>query len=285
MTSIAKLQNLTTPVEINWSLMNGEKAIFTFECNDEPQYKPTHEQLVALGKYKLAKYQIKKNSSEDEEEEEECHLCGGSVDDYPASMGDDKFKSFFGNPLCYDCGSKQEEEIVFSCENCSTDIVKNSREHDECWCNNADEWFCGDCKHEAMEKQEQEEEEEDECHDCNVSKSNEGGCDCQIIACAECGDESHKYNHTLGANGLLRCDDCCSKPTEEEEDNFHFITTDKNENGKFECERCQFEFSNPNQVCWAEVGDYSKQHGIPLCSDCCQDQQENWGEIDDSDDE
>jgi hypothetical protein len=234
MTSIAELQNLTTPVEINWSLMNGEKAIFTFECDDEPQYKPTHEQLVALGKYKLAKYQIKKNSSEDEEEEEECHLCGGSVDDYPASMGDDKFKSFFGNPLCYDCGSKQEE---------------------------------------------------DECHDCNVSKSNEGGCDCQIIACAECGDESHKYNHTLGANGLLRCDDCCSKPTEEEEDNFHFITTDKNENGKFECERCQFEFSNPNEVCWAEVGDYSKQHGIPLCSDCCQDQQENWGEIDDSDDE
>ena len=38
-------------------------------------------------------------------------------------------------------------------------------------------------------------------------------------------------------------------------------------------------------MCWAEVGDFSKEHGIPLCADCCEDQIENWSEINDVEDE
>lgn len=48
----------------------------------------------------------------------------------------------------------------------------------------------------------------DDCNDCKVSKKNEGGCDCQIIKCAECGEEGHKYNHNLCEDGSLRCDVC-----------------------------------------------------------------------------
>lgn len=52
-------------------------------------------------------------------------------------------------------------------------------------------------------------EKMNECETCNVSKLNEGGCDCQIVACANCGEEGEKYNHHLCDDGKLRCDDCC----------------------------------------------------------------------------
>jgi hypothetical protein len=58
--------------------------------------------------------------------------------------------------------------------------------------------------------------------------------------------------------------------------NFDYIQIPKNDNGQYECERCQTEFSDPSEVCWAEVGDYSKEHGVPLCADCCEDEQDNW---------
>ena len=48
----------------------------------------------------------------------------------------------------------------------------------------------------------------EDCDDCKVSKMNEGGCDCQLIKCAECDEEGHKYNHHLCEDGSLRCDDC-----------------------------------------------------------------------------
>lgn len=62
-----------------------------------------------------------------------------------------------------------------------------------------------------------------ECDACNVSMKNEGGCDCQIIACANCGDEGEKYNHHLCDDGKMRCDDCTydgatDDEEEEEED-------------------------------------------------------------------
>jgi hypothetical protein len=69
------------------------------------------------------------------------------------------------------------------------------------------------------------------------------------------------------------------------ETNFDFITLPKNDNGHYECERCQTEFSDPSEVCWAEVGDFSKDVGVPLCADCCEDQIENWSEINDETDE
>ena len=67
--------------------------------------------------------------------------------------------------------------------------------------------------------------------------------------------------------------------------NFDFIQTPKNDEGKYECERCQTAFNDESEVCWAECGDYSKKHGVPLCAECCEDQQENWGECCDSDHE
>jgi len=65
--------------------------------------------------------------------------------------------------------------------------------------------------------------------------------------------------------------------------NYDYIKTPKNDEGKYECERCQTEFNDESEVCWAECGDYSKKHGVPLCAECCEDQQENWGECCDSD--
>lgn len=67
--------------------------------------------------------------------------------------------------------------------------------------------------------------------------------------------------------------------------NFDYIQTPKNDDGQYECERCQTEFSDPHEVCWAEIGDYSKEHGVPLCADCCEDQKENWAEIEDEEEE
>jgi len=60
--------------------------------------------------------------------------------------------------------------------------------------------------------------EMNECETCNVSMKNEGGCDCQIIACANCGEEGEKYNHHLCDDGKLRCDDCTSGLTDDEEE-------------------------------------------------------------------
>ena len=65
--------------------------------------------------------------------------------------------------------------------------------------------------------------------------------------------------------------------------NYDYIQTPKNDEGKYECERCQTEFNDESEVFWAECGDYSKKHGVPLCAECCEDQQENWGECCDSD--
>ena len=89
--------------------------------------------------------------------------------------------------ICEDCEEEeQEEDIVFSCEDCGTDIVRNSREHDDCWCNNDDEWFCGKCKEKAMEK----EDDEELAYDCVVCKKHlyiteMAKCEWREL-CAEC---------------------------------------------------------------------------------------------------
>lgn len=116
-------------------------------------------------------------------------------------------------------------------------------------------------------------------------------------------DECHRYCYTGGTlypDGFTctDCDDETEDEDEEEEEelaltppnpkpqtNFDFITLPKNDNGHFECERCQTEFNDPSEVCWAEVGDFAKNVGVPLCADCCEDQIENWSEINDETDE
>lgn len=68
-------------------------------------------------------------------------------------------------------------EIIFSCENCGTDIVKDSREHDDCYYSERrDEWFCGDCKEEEMEN-----DDEEVCEYCECDL---GQCEC--VKCFGC---------------------------------------------------------------------------------------------------
>ena len=91
-------------------------------------------------------------------------------------------------PVCYEGNegriSNRDEAIICS----------------ECFAREEDEDRYDEC--------EESEDEEEECPECNVSKANEGGCDCQIVTCNDCGEEDHKYNHNLGGDGLLRCDEC-----------------------------------------------------------------------------
>lgn len=95
-------------------------------------------------------------------------------------------------PVCYEGNegkiSNRDEAII--CSECFY------REESEDRCDRSDY------------SSESEEEEEEECPKCNVSMKNEGGCDCQIIACDECGEEGHKWSFNLGDDGLRRCDEC-----------------------------------------------------------------------------
>lgn len=44
------------------------------------------------------------------------------------------------------------EDIVFCCETCDKEIVRDSREHDEClWDEKNDKWYCGDCGQHTLE--------------------------------------------------------------------------------------------------------------------------------------
>jgi hypothetical protein len=67
--------------------------------------------------------------------------------------------------------------------------------------------------------------------------------------------------------------------------NYDYIKTSKNDEGKYECERCQTAFNDESEVCWANIGDFCKEYGVPLCADCCEDQIENWAEIEDESEE
>ena len=61
-------------------------------------------------------------------------------------------------------------------------------------------------------------DEMNECETCNVSMKNEGGCDCQIVVCVNCGIGGEKYNHHLCDDGELRCDECKDGATDDEEE-------------------------------------------------------------------
>jgi len=56
-----------------------------------------------------------------------------------------------------------------------------------------------------------------ECAVCYV-RDEDGGCDCRVIKCGECGTEGKKYNHTLCDDGVLRCDVCVEEDEEDEEE-------------------------------------------------------------------
>ena len=42
--------------------------------------------------------------------------------------------------------AESDEDIVFCCARCNKAIIRNSKEHDECFTINDDDWYCGDCR-------------------------------------------------------------------------------------------------------------------------------------------
>jgi hypothetical protein len=266
MTSVAKLQNLTTPVEINWSLMNDEKAVFTFECEPEAEEEEEEELCCRdcggevgecccdYGNPELAR--LRDGDSEEEAdqgfswenmdfgtaENPTCGICG-KREDNPYAFDEDG--NLVEDVICAKCDSiyvydeeldsyiqkKQQEEEEYSCENCGHQF-KNEEE----WAGCCDEHSCVNCECDCSECAEEEEEvrpthdqlvalgkyklakyqikkHENYCEICDVNKGDDG-CDCRIIECARCGEKGPKYNHKLGSDGLLRCDDCFDAPAD-----------------------------------------------------------------------
>jgi len=57
---------------------------------------------------------------------------------------------------------EEEDDIVFHCCSCNVGIIRNSREHDECWTDIDDDeekWYCADCRLPSLEDSSDEEEE------------------------------------------------------------------------------------------------------------------------------
>jgi len=100
----------------------------------------------------------------------------------------------------------------------------------------------------------------EDCDKCKVSMMNEGGCDCQIIKCAECDEEDHKYNHHL-CEGKLLCDDCydtwaCQQDGYENEcDDFNLRNDDK-----YICECCGQTLN---------IRETAKCLKREICAECC----------------
>jgi hypothetical protein len=150
-----------------------------------------------------------------------------------------------------------------------------------------DGYTCADCDDETDDEDEEEEEDDHECVTCGktglqydepIARPDLHVFCCRLNAyCGDCWKQVPIEDKRL---------DFGSDYTETEtapplKTNFDFITLPKNDNGHYECERCQTEFNDPSEVCWAEVGDFAKDVGVPLCADCCEDQIENWSEIND----
>lgn len=94
-----------------------------------------------------------------------CECCGDKTTQ-PLTF----YPAFYPEPaqsVCVECVEetkelleelrKDEEDIVFKCATCDVAIVRNSKEHDECWTVNGEDWICGDCPH-----------DEDDEHDCDT---------------------------------------------------------------------------------------------------------------------
>ena len=118
---------------------------------------------------------------EEEEEKEECETCcltecACSVceccsslrshykemcDDCGKCNGIDKGSNVF-NAKCCECVIP--DETVFKCFECSVEIKRNSREHDNCKTANGVDWYCEDC--DIPDEDDEEDEEQDVCVGC-----------------------------------------------------------------------------------------------------------------------
>ena len=79
------------------------------------------------------------------------------------------YKNPTGEPeidYAHNCGleeEEEEEEEELLETKCGCSIIMNSREHDECRCDDDGEnWICGDCYNGEYDEEEEEEEEDDE---------------------------------------------------------------------------------------------------------------------------
>lgn len=110
---------------------------------------------------------------------------------------------------------KRTSNIAFKCAGCDVEIIKNSREHDECWTKNDKDWFCGDCAcdEDGME----------DCEHCGYTHWYEDKCpseeyalkyDCRkwrvdedVCYCEECDKEIPEDERNI-VEGNYYCDNC-----------------------------------------------------------------------------
>lgn len=105
---------------------------------------------------------------------------------------------------------------MFHCDGCDCDVVKDSREHDECLCDkNGENWVCGDCYQGEYDK---------ECAHCgefcpdeyegDIDGDEEPLCeDCfeQMEKCEMCGDPTDAEPWSDIQEDVLYCSHCCNK--------------------------------------------------------------------------
>jgi hypothetical protein len=62
---------------------------------------------------------------------------------------------------------EEETDIVFQCNHCNINMVRNSREHDNCLTTDGDHWYCEKCHIHCPN------EEEEECEECEEGEYDE----------------------------------------------------------------------------------------------------------------
>jgi len=109
-----------------------------------------------------------------------------------------------------------QEVKMFHCDGCDCDIVRDSREHDECLCDkNGENWVCGDCYQGEYDK---------ECAHCgelcpdeyegDIDGDEKPLCeDCfeQMEKCEMCGDATDAEPWKDVEGEVLHCSDCKDK--------------------------------------------------------------------------
>jgi hypothetical protein len=165
--------------------------------------------------------------------------------------------------MCCDC-LEPKEDIVFNCADCGTAIVRNSREHDDCWTEDDEDWYCGDCKCDHMPNDDEEDEDGDftDCEDCGYTHPCEDTCPNEATAChyqkwredtCECCDKPYDHRNPHRQSEMCDCvqndDGTLSRPAEDEEEA-------KTEKPKPTCDDCGRAIRDTENLdtCWTNDG-------------------------------
>jgi len=128
-----------------------------FEVLEPPIVKPIEEEEVECVECST----IVPSSEAELTGTEGWGICDNCLDEDDSTSPEEDHR--LKNPMeCEDCGDKEnpiawegkikcptcwatDEEIVFKCGECSVEIKRNSREHDNCKTENGEDWYCEDC--------------------------------------------------------------------------------------------------------------------------------------------